>query len=302
MELPDLLSKEIFLCPEYSPPPEFTRAKSEIHPEFFQPKTEVMLNRLERYSHLLLGLDPIDSRNRKLGRYFERIIQAGLTALTPSWTVHSNIQLKQPQGVGELDFVLESGTRSTHVEVALKFYLFVPGESLSLANFVGPGLTDRFDLKIRKILSQQLRREVPKDYYPTPASWLERRLWLAGMLFYPWDAYCRKIFPDAKRLTINPEHAKGWWMDIETAQRQAFGSRFFRAPKPLWIIPKGGDIFSYFEYGITELDLNQVDKNFREPVFLSRTTSAGIIQDNGFLVPPNWVLAAQSYRAESRQA
>ena len=63
IELPDLLSTEIFLCPEYFLPPDLYWVNKMAGPEFFQAKKELMLNRLERYSHCLIGLDPVDPRN-----------------------------------------------------------------------------------------------------------------------------------------------------------------------------------------------------------------------------------------------
>ncbi len=96
--------------------------------------------------------------SHRLGHYFEALNSYWLSSapsyerLTEGWVLR-----RDGETVGELDFVYRNGARVVHLEVAVKFYLRV-AEPPEPASYVGPGLRDRFDRKLRKLEREQSRR------------------------------------------------------------------------------------------------------------------------------------------------
>lgn len=243
---------------------------------------EALLNRLARFPQLTARLDPSAKYNRRLGRFFENIVHASLYALYPDAAIYANIQIRKPYAPGELDFVIVQPKHLIHLEVALKFYLFDPTPLVSLSNFVGPRRNDRLDLKLKKIFGEQLQRHIPAEIREAsrPRSRVERRLWLPGMLFYPWLQYFNEDVPLLAEL--NPGHARGWWMTKKAAL--AHVSRFYVLPKPFWLedFPNEASLTAAGCRTFCE------DTAVEDPAFCLRTDTQGIPLDRGFIVPENW--------------
>jgi hypothetical protein len=288
----DLLSPralEVFSCAEFN---------KGILDLFDREDCEHALTRIERSPHLLEGLDPFARENRRLGRYFERILKTYLLVSNPNWRIYSNVQVKFPHAQGELDFVLAELTKTIHLEVALKFYLCVPERlSKGLGCFVGPGLNDRFDLKLKKIFEQQLQRHVASDLRASAHRSLGRRLWLAGMLFYPWHArsQSKTFLPGEVTTLLNPKHRRGWWMTVADALILLGENRFLELPKPFWLanlnelaalFHRDRDRERASSSSIGADCLEKIDQG--EPVFCLRLSMEGSEIDRGFIVPNGW--------------
>ncbi|WP_320823948.1 DUF1853 family protein [Reinekea sp.] len=130
------------------------------------------------------------ARAGKLGHYFEALVaylflaSSGFRVLAQNRTI-----VADKRTLGELDLLIQdlASERVIHLELALKFYLWVPGQRQPV--WVGSGLHDFMADKIERLHQHQLRLPAlayarqcwPADLpYPT-----EHRLWMPGRLYVP---------------------------------------------------------------------------------------------------------------------
>lgn len=250
--------------------------------------TQTVLSRIERSPQLLSRLDLTKKPTLPLGRVFERAIHVALQAAFPDRVISANVQTVRPDPQGELDFVMSSLTTTWHLEVALKFFLYIPAESLSLACFHGPQLKDRLDLKAQKIFGQQLCRRIPDHVHAVKMTSVQRSVWLPGMLFYPWQMFHAQDFPDFKSLNLNPRHAKGWW--LHCAESRVLNQNrvmLLELSKHDWLRP------------VLKLTSDEIKVRRRppeyfahcfEPTFVARVLDNEVDLDRGFVVPSDWGL------------
>lgn len=231
-------------------------------------------------------LNPSRRENRRLGRYFEQLLFQALKVFYPSASVSQGVVLPKSGPAGELDFLLSFPDQTLiHLEVAFKFFLYVPSETPSIKDFFGPQLRDRLDLKLQKILSEQLLRPIPSELQSLQSR-LHRALWLSGMLFYPRDSDSVSTLPCFEDLGLNPAHKKGWWMRQSYCVKQS--SSFYVLSKPWWGFP--------FETAkdVQELKTLQVlkkitvDHALAEPEFCLQANSEDVPESVGFIVPDAW--------------
>lgn len=244
---------------------------------------EQVLTRTERYPQLWEPLAQYASQ-RALGRYFERFVLTILKYGFPYQQIFSNVQLPQKPSVGELDFVISSLSETLHLEVAIKFYLFIPSKSPSTANFYGSQLKDRLDVKLDKLIHKQLRHKIPDEVSIVTAK-LRRALWLTGMLCYPVQNYLAQDFPNFIALGINPIHRKGWWSRVSMIA-QAFAADeqlFLPLSKHQWLDPLE-NVSLHNVTGLKEHELQTLN----EPQFVLRFAKDGRKLDRGFIVPDLW--------------
>lgn len=180
---------------------------------------------------LLLSEPP----QRRLGFYFERLYQIMLEDLL-GWPALLKNQQVQSSGrtIGELDFVVHNRTdnRIEHHEIAIKFYLGVPGQQ-SDTLWYGPNAKDRLDLKTSSLLEQQSQRTQQPETIATLAESgitgpLTPRIFMPGYLFYP-DAQ-QAIAPNY----VPSEHLRGRWMYAHNV-KALDTSRWAVLQKPHWI-------------------------------------------------------------------
>ncbi|HET8731430.1 MAG TPA: DUF1853 family protein [Moraxellaceae bacterium] len=173
------------------------------------------LARLDRHPDLLESA--LSRRPGRLGSYFESLLDAWLA--WPENPLYSRLFHGVPvrvgkQTVGEFDFIVEDRATGEiqHWEVAVKFYLGIaPGGQPS--NWVGPGLKDRLDLKLTRLVDHQL----PLGHLPEARPLLEalavpvpRPVCLVkGRLFYPANVCPADWAPTSAA----NGHLKGWWMN-----------------------------------------------------------------------------------------
>lgn len=141
-----------------------------------------------------------DARQGKLGRYFEALV---VYLIRHSDRFHllakNRVISHNQQTLGELDLLLED-TQSNeiiHLELALKFYLWVPTSSSNAHSWVGSGLTDFLDTKVKRLFHHQMKLPLkaralgcwPSDLpFPT-----QHRLWMPGRLYVPFNQTSRQI-------------------------------------------------------------------------------------------------------------
>ena len=248
---------------------------------------QAVLNRTERHPQLWEPLANYAAQ-RALGRYFERFVLTTLRYGFPNHQIFSNVQLPQKPSIGELDFVISSFVHTLHLEVAIKFYLFLPSKNPTAANFYGSQLRDRLDLKLDKLIDKQLRHKIPADVSsPNPAAKLRRALWLTGMLCYPVQDYLLQNFPNFTAMGINPTHAKGWWSHVgDLSQACAANERLFLPlTKHQWLDP----LAQVSLHNVSDLILKEdALQNLPEPQFVLRFAEDGRKLDRGFIAPHLW--------------
>lgn len=212
-------------------------------------------------------------RPGRLGSYFEGLLDAWLA--WPGNPLYRRLYHGLPvrvgkRTVGELDFLVEERASGEiqHWEVAVKFYLGIaPGGHA--ADWVGPGLRDRLDLKLDRLRGHQL----PLADTPDAAGLLQALqlplpqpvCLVRGRFFYPPAAFASAggtgLPPGPGDAPPSPAtapagdaavplsgwapasaaagHQRGWWMDAAT-----FLSRFtdpgiawMRLPREHWLAP-----------------------------------------------------------------
>ncbi len=176
----------------------------------------------------------------RLGSYFEALLAFWLTwEDNPLYRlIGRNLAVRSKNlTLGELDFLVEERQSGElqHWEVAVKFYLGVAAGG-ELSHWVGPGLKDRLDLKVQRLLEHQLelsRRPEGRGLIkhlglqtPAPVCLLK------GRLFYPPQADASWAPHSAA-----PAHLTGWWMPQADflAQYQDSKLRWIRLPKEHWL-------------------------------------------------------------------
>ncbi|MDR3098154.1 MAG: DUF1853 family protein [Paraburkholderia sp.] len=185
------------------------------------------------------------TRLTRLGRYAETLLGWFLAQGPGPRLVAANVALRRAGlTLGECDFLVEtSDARRLHWELAVKWYMHsgvaeggVPG----LADFVGPNLRDRFDLKRAHLLDHQLRLSAREEFawlgYQGP--WLAQMFW-KGWLFY--RAGKGAGTPPGEPPELAEQHGRGWW--VTHADWAGFAEReradgWSVLPRLAWLAPR----------------------------------------------------------------
>jgi hypothetical protein len=259
-----------------------------------------------------LHRDLAATRITRLGRYAERLLGWFLQHGPAARLVAAGVALRRA-GVtlGECDFLVQSrqGAR-LHWELAVKCYLHAgnAGDASNaddsaparLADYVGPNLKDRFDLKLAHLLNHQLPLSARDEFASTgyAGAWTPR-MFVKGWLFY------RHGTTPADALELDPAHGRGWW--VTRSEWPAFAlahARTWRAlPRLEWLAPRltmqreqreAADA-SY----VDALTLAAQTSNQPGPVMVAAFAEddAGdlIERSRGFIVPDEWPAQARLY-------
>ena len=263
-----------------------------------------------------LDADPADlhrdltaTRITRLGRYAERLLGWFLQHGPAARLVAAGVPLRRA-GVtlGECDFLVQTqqGAR-LHWELAVKCYLHA-GESgaqaathpaARLADYVGPNLKDRFDLKLAHVLNHQLplsaREEFASVGYAGP--------WTPQMFIKGWLFYRAGEMP-ADPVELDPSHGRGWWVTrSEWPDFAAAHGQMWRVlPRLEWLAPrrhgKGEAEAAGFAF-VDQQMLAEQTSNQHGPTMVAAFTgdSAGNLTElsRGFIVPDDWPEQAQIY-------
>ncbi|MDF1738506.1 MAG: DUF1853 family protein [Verrucomicrobiales bacterium] len=167
----------------------------------------------------------------RVGYYFESFIESLLRGSRQIENLRHSIQVFEgKQTLGELDFIFDhpdSGT--THLEVALKYYLYFEPEHASGSHFMGPNATDNFEKKWAKLANKQLPfggRHFPEIDQSVAIT--------KGQIFYHPNGEAPPSLPEP----MNPNHRKGIWIrESELDWFSQFGIEAAGAilQKPFWL-------------------------------------------------------------------
>jgi hypothetical protein len=232
-------------------------------------------------------------KDKRLGSHFESLLEFWLAdpANTLYRFVASHVAIRDKlQTIGELDFLVQdkASGQFQHWEVAVKFYLGIrPGGDH--ANWVGPGLGDRLDLKVSHLLTHQL----PLVNHPQTRATLaglgisqcSSACLLKGRLFYPAGVEQADWQPQA----ANPDHWTGWWLPATDFTRhfQQAGLDWLPLPREHWLTPLTPDVRIGDTHTASTL-LEQLAPGFDNRAVAVVGMQQGHEIERGFLTPPGW--------------
>lgn len=266
-----------------------------------------------------LDADPADlhrdlaaTRITRLGRYAERLLGWFLQHGPAARLVAAGVPLRR-SGVtlGECDFLVQTqqGAR-LHWELAVKCYLHA-GESRAqsatqsaarLADYVGPNLKDRFDLKLGHVLNHQLPLSAREEF----ASVGHAGPWTPQMFIKGWLFYRAGETP-ADPVELNPLHGRGWWVTrSEWTDFAAGHAHMWRVlPRLEWLAPRRHELdaaaapegagLAFVDAGTLAVQTSHQHGPTMIAAFVDDSTGNRVERSRGFIVPDDWPALAQTY-------
>jgi hypothetical protein len=240
------------------------------------------------------------ARITRLGRYAECLLGWFLQQGPAAWLVAANVPLRRA-GVtlGECDFLLRTRDgRRLHWELAVKCYLHVGDGQAQLADYVGPDLRDRFDLKLAHLLTHQLPLSAREEFASLglEGPW-EPQMFVKGWLFYRYG----EAPPEPAQLA--PAHGRGWWTtrsawrDFAARMAQP-GMRWRVLPRLEWLAPRHDAPASaqhapWFDAHGLAAHLGSAPGPVMVAAALRDEAGGHIESSRGFIVPDDWPQRAQ---------
>ena len=232
-----------------------------------------------------IGANP----NRRVGKYFEQLIGFWLSSNRGVSDLEHSRQIRDgKQTIGELDFLFtDQQGRRTHLETAVKFYLYVPDIVVQGSHFIGPNAGDTFERKTNRLFDHQLPlgRQHIGDIDQTIAL-------VKGRIFYHPDREAPQRLP----ARLAPNHLRGSW--IRQCETQYFDdqdprSRFCVMRKPHWLADESATINDAALLNSAEMTIS-LNHHFRQsnhPVLVSQFSEIenGYQESNRiFVVETSW--------------
>ncbi|WP_233848601.1 DUF1853 family protein [Paraburkholderia sp. HD33-4] len=251
----------------------------------------------------LLHQDLAATRITRLGRYAERLLGFFLRYGPAAQLIAAGVPLRHAGlTLGECDFLVRTrqGAR-LHWELAVKCYLHAGdangAEVASLADYVGPNLKDRFDLKLAHLLDHQLPLSAREEFASTGYA----GAWTPQMFVKGWLFYRHGETPNDPA-ELDPAHGRGWWITRRDWQDFAcvHAHRWRVLPRLEWLAPR-------YRTRADADDTCYVDANTlaaHTSLQHGPTMVAAFIDDNadhlrersrGFIVPDDWPEHARRY-------
>ncbi|MEX3974756.1 DUF1853 family protein [Paraburkholderia caribensis] len=240
------------------------------------------------------------ARVTRLGRYAECLLGWFLQQGPAAHLIAANIALRRA-GVtlGECDFLVETQAgRRLHWELAVKCYLHAGDGRGELADYVGPNLQDRFDLKLTHLLDHQLPLSAREEF----ASLGHRGPWEPQMFVKGWLFY-RNGRAERDPVEIDPAHARGWWTTradwVSFAGTQA--DAWMLLPRLEWLAPRvrdGRHAPGFMSAAALAQQLAQQTGPTMVAAFVERADGQWTERSRGFIVPDDWPERAQAFARE----
>ena len=225
----------------------------------------------------------------KLGYRFESLILFWLKWHPEFECLAHNLQVQaEKRTLGAFDFIVR--TRNDwveHWEVTVKFYLQFSKVG-AWSSWIGPGKTDRLDLKLGRMIEHQL----PLSETSAGISALDglsaggvqiRRAFIKGMLFRAW------VDPSEGPPDINPQASMGVWIPKRELHRYVEStrpSRWMLRKKPDWL----GSARCSFEESLDAGQLHALKIDRPEMLSCLSPRSQHELYEYGriFIVPDDW--------------
>ncbi|ALL65552.1 hypothetical protein K788_0003751 [Paraburkholderia caribensis MBA4] len=242
----------------------------------------------------------VAARVTRLGRYAECLLGWFLQQGPAAQLIAANVALRRA-GVtlGECDFLVETHSgRRLHWELAVKCYLHAGDGRGELADYVGPNLQDRFDLKLAHLLDHQLPLSAREEF----ASLGHRGPWEPQMFVKGWLFY-RNSLAERDPVEIDPAHARGWW--TTRADWPSFAGTqadaWMLLPRLEWLAPRVRDkrhASGFVSANALAQQLAQQTGPTMVAAFVERADGLWTERSRGFIVPDDWPERAQAFARE----
>lgn len=228
----------------------------------------------------------------RLGHYAEKLLIFYLQQ-TGRLIAH-NVQVRNGphHTIGEFDFLVHdaSGTGALHWEFATKFYLLASLRAQRHAHaFVGPNLSDSLDIKVDKIMRQQLllsRHPAAAQYLAQPVT--SAQALLKGWLFYPDSAV--RTASLAPELGLTPAHCRGFWC-LLSALHVDDAEHYLILPRLTWLAPARAAVVKALSAAQLHQTVASLLAATQAPVMIAVCYRDGddvLERSRGFVVPPDW--------------
>lgn len=248
-----------------------------------------------------LRQDLAAARVTRLGRYAECLLAWFLQHGPTAHLIAANVPLRRAGlTLGECDFLVETRAgRRLHWELAVKCYLHAGDGRAQLADYVGPNLQDRFDLKLTHVLDHQLPLSARAEFASLGhiGPW-EPQMFIKGWLFYRHG----ETLQDPEQ--IDPAHARGWWATRADWPRFAAGhAEAWRVlPRLEWLAPRRHERGAAEALGITFVDARALSERVAHQsgptmvaAFCMDDAGRWTERSRGFIVPDDWAEKAQAF-------
>ncbi|MGA7782142.1 MAG: DUF1853 family protein [Paraburkholderia sp.] len=248
-----------------------------------------------------LQQDIAAARITRLGRYAECLLGWFLQHGPAAHLIAANVPLRRSGlTLGECDFLVQTRAgRRLHWELAVKCYLHAGNGRELLADYVGPNLQDRFDLKLTHLIDHQLPLSAREEFatlgYTGP--W-DAQMFVKGWLFY------RRGEPTRDPVELDPAHGRGWWATRSEwpAFAAAHAGQWRVLPRLEWLAPRRHERDAAEQQGIEFLDANALIERVAHQsgptmaaAFSLDEGSRWVERSRGFIVPDDWPDKAQAF-------
>ncbi|WP_198000007.1 DUF1853 family protein [Gimesia alba] len=225
----------------------------------------------------------------RIGTYFEGLVLYWLEHIRRLKIIARHQQIfEENQTIGEIDILFEDEAGVVnHWEIAVKFYLFDPGDNETGSHFVGPNVKDTFEKKMRRLFDFQL--PLSQTHFPEVD---RRQAFVKGMIFYHPDHSSPKQLPEK----LSPRHERGSWLHLSALSRltaQHGELRFLIREKPDWLsaalCSKSDDRLLNFKELQQQLETHFQHK--QRPILISALTCQQSVYrevDRVFIVSESW--------------
>ncbi|WP_414696663.1 DUF1853 family protein [Paraburkholderia sp.] len=244
------------------------------------------------------------ARVTRLGRYAECLLAWFLQHGPTARLIAANVPLRRAGlTLGECDFLVETRAgRRLHWELAVKCYLHAGAGRGQLADYVGPNLQDRFDLKLTRVLDHQLPLSARAEFATLghTGPW-EPQMFIKGWLFY---RHGETVHESGQ---IDPAHARGWWTTRhDWPAFAASHAAFWRVlPRLEWLAPRRHERGAAQAEGIAFVDAPALSERIAHqngPTmvagFYADAAGRWVERSRGFIVPDDWPDKAQAFARE----
>lgn len=241
---------------------------------------QVDLDHLHRKMGSLVG--------HRVGVYFENLIDYWLRHIRRVPILAHGLAIRDDhRTLGEIDFVFrdEDGTL-THWEVAVKFYLHEPTQTMDESHFIGPNARDTFEKKMARMFDHQL--PLSQSCFPDVEV---RQPLVKGQIFYLDSKATPSVFPQM----MCPEHVRETFLrerDLEELSNES-SVGFVRLRKPFWLSSFTAEADSFDPLTCQEMvgNLRQHFASVNRPVLiavLNRSGDSWVETKRVFVVLDSW--------------
>lgn len=208
----------------------------------------------------------IIEKKYRLGHLVEQFVFHELEQQQDITILAKNVQIRnEQQTIGEIDCILEKATKSIHLEIVYKFYLYDSSVGQTeLEHWIGPNRKDSFIEKITKLNNKQL----PLLYKPETEAILnkldldiesiEQHVYFKAQLFVPY-----KIYNSTLRV-INNLCVCGYYLSYNDFI--TFSNHSFYIPEKLdWLVTPHKNVI-WLDFDSTKKNIQTLHKQKKSPL------------------------------------